>query len=261
MKSAYEAMCERSTSVLLAAVLLCAGVAVARAQDPSPEPAATLRGITLYRQGDMKLAVKALEEAVRVDPTDADAWHYLGLALRDEGKPVEAVEAFGEAVKWRFQRFAWVRPSDSRRGDLSVHLDERFAEAVESLEEYLKMKPEAEPVWRERLEAARFYARYYKKQEGKKRVAYSPGEVQTPVQILSRPEPALRPKRLDTSSYGVESVVLLVTYAADGTVKHIITVQAASPEYTQAVIDAARRIRFRPATLKGRAVSVISHIY
>lgn len=247
-------------SLLLAAVLLCVGVVVARAQDPSPEPAATLRGITLYQQGDMKRAVEALEEAVRVDPTDA--WHYLGLALRREGKSVEAAEAFGEAVKWRFQRFAWVRPADSRSGDLSVHLDERFAEAVQSLEEYLRMKPEAEPVWRGCLEAARFYARFYsKKQEGKKRVAYSPDEVQTPVQILSRPEPALRPKRLGNSGYGVEAVVLLVTYAADGTIKHIITVQAASPEYTQAVVEAARRIRFRPATLKGRAVSVVGYIY
>jgi tetratricopeptide (TPR) repeat protein len=259
MKSTCGAMCERSTGVLLAAVLLCAGV-VARAQDPSPEPAATLRGITLYRQGDMKRAVEALDEAVRVDPTDADAWHYLGLALRREGKSVKAVEAFGEAVKWRFQRFAWVRPADSRRGDLSVHLDERFAEAVQSLEEYLRMKPEAEPVWRGRLEAVRFYACFYNKQEGK-RVAYSRDEVQTPVQILSRPEPALRPKRLGTSGYGVESVVLLVTYATDGTVRHIITVQAASPEYTEAVIDAARRIRFRPAMLKGRPVSVVGYIY
>jgi tetratricopeptide (TPR) repeat protein len=260
MKSAYDAMYERSTSVLLAAVLLCAGV-VARAQDPSPEPAATFRGITLYQQGDMKRAIKALEEAVRVDPTDADAWHYLGLALRHEGKSVEASEAFGEAVKWRFQRFAWVRPSDSRKGDLSVHLDERFTEAVQSLEEYLRLKPEAEPVWRGRLEAARFYACFYNKQEGKKRVAYSPNEVQTPVQILNKLEPALRPKRLGKSGYGVESVVLLVTYAADGTIKHIITVQAASPEYTQAVIDAARRIRFRLATMKGRPVSVVGYIY
>ena len=260
MKSAYDAMDERPLSVLLAAVLLCAGV-VARAQDPSPEPAATLRGITLYQQGDTRRAVEALEEAVRVDPTDADAWHHLGLALRHEGNSVGAAEALGEAVKWRFQRFAWVRPADSRRGDLSVHLDERFAEAVGSLEEYLRMKPEAERAWRGRLEAARFYARFYGKKREGKRVAYAPEEVQTPVQILSRPEPALRPERLGDSGYGVESVVLLVTYAADGTVRHIITVQAASPEYTRAVIDAARRIRFRPAMLKGRPVSVVGHIY
>ena len=57
------------------------------------------------------------------------------------------------------------------------------------------------------------------------------------------------------------SVVLLVTYAADGTVKHIIAVQAASPEYTRAVIDAARRIRFRPAMVNGRPVSVVGYIY
>lgn len=260
MRSAGDAMYERPLGVLLAAALLCAGVA-ARAQDPSPDPAATLRGIALYRQGDTKRAVEALGEAARVDPTDADAWHYLGLALRREGNSAGAAEALAEAVKWRFRRFAWVRPADSRRGDLSVHLDERFAEAVGSLEEYLRVRPEAGRAWRERLEAVRFYARFYSKKQEGERVAYTPGEVQTPVQILSRPEPALRPKRLGESGYGVESVVLLVTYASDGTVKHIITVQAASPEYTRAVIEAARRIRFRPAMLNGRPVSVVGQIY
>lgn len=260
MRSAYDAMLERPLGVLLAAVLLCAGV-VARAQDPSPDPAATLRGITLYRQGDTKRAVEALREAVRADPTDADAWHYLGLALRRRGDSAGAAEALGEAVKWRFRRFAWVRPADGRRGDLSVHLDERFAEAVESLEEYLRMRPEAGRVWRERLEAVRFYARFYSQKQGGERVAYTPEEVQTPVRILSRPEPALRPKRLGDGGYGVESVVLLVTYASDGTIKHIITVQEASPEYTRAVIEAARRTRFRPATLNGHPVSVVGHIY
>lgn len=260
MRSAYEAMYGRTSGVLLAVALLCAGV-VARAQDPSPDPAATLRGIALYQRGDTKRAVVALGEAVRVDPTDADAWHYLGLALRREGNSVGAARALGEAVKWRFRRFAWVRPADSRRGDLRVRLDERFAEAVASLEAYLKVKPEAGRAWRERLEAVRFYARFYGKKQGVGRVAYTPEEVQTPVRILSRPEPALRPKRLGDSGYGVESVVLLVTYAADGTVKHIITVQEASPEYTRAVINAARRTRFRPATLNGRPVSVVGHIY
>lgn len=253
-------MCEHPLGVLLAVILLCA-CGVAHAQDPSPDPAATLRGIALYQQGDTKRAVEELGEAVRMDPADADAWHYLGLALRREGNRAGAAEALREAVKWRFLRFAWVRPADSRRGDLSVHLDERFAEAVESLEEYLRVKPEAERVWREHLEAVRFYARFYSKKQEGKRVAYTHEEVQTPVQILSKPEPALRPKHLGKSGYAVESVVLLVTYAADGTVKHIITVQAASPEYTQAVIDSARRTKFRPATLKGRTVSVVGHIY
>ena len=244
----------------LVALLLCA-TSPARAQDPSPEPADTLRGIRLYKQGDTKAAVEALEAAVRADQTDADAWHYLGLALRHEGNSAGATDALERAVEWRFRRFAWVRPADSRKGDLSVHLDERFAEAVESLEKYLEMKPEAEASWRERLEAARFYARHYDKKREGARVAYSPDEVTTRVQISSRPEPALKPKRLGDSGYAVESVVLLVTYAADGTVKHVITVQPASPEYTRAFIDAARRIEFEPATLKGRPVSVVGYIY
>jgi len=246
----------------LAASILCAAAAGARAQDPSPEPADTLRGISLYKRGDTKGAVEALEAAVRQDQTDADAWHHLGLALRHEGDSAGATRTLEQAAEWRFRRFAWVRPADSRKGDLSVHSDERFAEAVETLEKYLEMKPEAEPAWRERLEAARFYARFYSKKPARARVAYSPDEVTTGVSIQSKPEPALRPKRLGgEGSYAVESVVLLVTYAADGAVRHIITVQPASPEYTRAVIEAARAVKFRPATLKGRPVSVVGYIY
>ena len=243
----------------LAAFIIC-GAAGARAQDPSPEPADTLRGISLYKRGDTRGAVAALEAAVRQDETDADAWHHLGLARREEGDSAGATQALEQAAEWRFRRFAWVRPADSRKGDLSVHSDERFAEAVESLEKYLEMKPEAEPAWRERLEAARFYARFYSKKPAGARVAYSPDEVTTGVSIQSRPEPALGPKRLG-EGYAVESVVLLVTYAADGAVRHIITVQPASPEYTRAVVEAARAIKFRPAKLKGRPVSVVGYIY
>lgn len=244
----------------LAAFILCGASASARAQDPSPEPSETLRGISLYKRGDTRAAVEALEAAVRQDETDADAWHHLGLARKIEGDSAGASQALEQAAEWRFRRFAWVKPSDSRRGDLRVRSDERFAEAVESVEKYLEMRPEAEPEWRERLEAARFYARFYDRKPEGARVAYSPEEVTKGVSILSKPKPSLEPKRLG-EGYAVESVVLLVTYAADGSVKHIITVQPASPEYTRAVIEAARAVKFRPATIKGRPVSVVGYIY
>jgi len=38
-------------------------------------------GIELYRQGKFSEAAKQLKKAVDKNKTDADAWHFLGLAL------------------------------------------------------------------------------------------------------------------------------------------------------------------------------------
>ncbi|HYY98130.1 MAG TPA: tetratricopeptide repeat protein [Pyrinomonadaceae bacterium] len=261
----------RQAAARALAVLVCAAAlalcATARPQDPSPEPAKTLRGVSLYRKGDTKGAAEVLRAAVGRDETDADAWHYLGLSLEREGDAAGAAQALEQAVKWRFQRFFWVNPSASRRGDYSVHFDERFADAVESLEKFLELRPEAAGEWRERLEDVRFYARFYreKKDGSESRVAYSPDEVTTPVVIRSRPEPAVEPQRLGgdggSGGYAVEAVVLLVTYDADGSVRHVIPVQPAGPRYTRAFVEAVLRTRFEPAIKGRRVVSVVAQVY
>ena len=243
---------------------LCAALP-ARAQDPSPEPADTSRGVRLYRQGDTKGAVEVLRGVVERDRTDADAWHYFGLALEREGDPAGAARALEQAARLRLRRFAWVNPSASRKGDFSVHLDERFADAAESLEKYLELNPDAAGAWRERLEAVRFYARFYgqKKDDGQKkgdarRDAYSPEEVTEPAVILEKPEPAVQKKQHPGGSW--EVVVLLVTLAADGQVRHVVTIQHESPAYTRAAVEAARRLKFKPAKKGRRPVSVVQQL-
>ena len=58
-------------------------------QQPSAD-AERIRGIELYRQGDANGAVEALRGAVKTNRDDAEAWHYLGLALLLKGSKDEA---------------------------------------------------------------------------------------------------------------------------------------------------------------------------
>jgi TonB family protein len=63
------------------------------------------QGIELYKNGDLKGAIKALLEAVKLDPNDAIAWYHLGLAYYQADKNKDARKALETA--------AMLRPDDS----------------------------------------------------------------------------------------------------------------------------------------------------
>lgn len=82
--------------------------AVARAQESKTAQASSAktsddaaRGIELLKRGDVDGATKALRAATKKDKMDADAWHYLGLALVKQHKPKDARKAFETAVRLR----------------------------------------------------------------------------------------------------------------------------------------------------------------
>lgn len=51
----------------------------------------------LYVQGKYDEAIKAYDEAIRLDPNDADAWNNKGLVLEYFGRTAEANTAFAKA--------------------------------------------------------------------------------------------------------------------------------------------------------------------
>jgi tetratricopeptide (TPR) repeat protein len=50
-------------------------------------------------QGKYDEAIKALDEAIGLDPNDASAWYDKGLALKDKGNYTEAIEYFEKALE------------------------------------------------------------------------------------------------------------------------------------------------------------------
>lgn len=55
------------------------------------------KGIALADQNEYDEAIKAYDEAIRLDPDDAEAWYHKGIALEALGKIAEATAAFIKA--------------------------------------------------------------------------------------------------------------------------------------------------------------------
>jgi tetratricopeptide (TPR) repeat protein len=85
-----------------------AGGAEFSAVDPQLEAAYYGLGAALLEQDRAKQAMRALRQAVKVEPTDADAWYLLGTAALEAGAPRPAVAALRQAVL--FVPTGWCEP-------------------------------------------------------------------------------------------------------------------------------------------------------
>lgn len=330
------------TALLSATMLvgLCSPYCIAQSQQTPPTTSPeTARGIELYRQENNRAAVEALRAATRSNRNDADAWHYLGLALNREGETREAQQAFEQAVRARpdfaaartglaytllqsnrlddaAREIALAITSNAqsveghyiaglihfRRGNhtdalreaqatLNINNDftlalllksqalisiieanalassnsasnaqsreqirltrqQQFSEAAESLERYLVLTPNAVDAdeLRAQLATLQFYAR-----SNDDYTILPVGEVTTQVRITSKPEPLYTEAARNANIRGI--VTLRAVFSFDGRVRHIQAVRSLSHGLTEASIEAARRIRFQPATREGLLVS------
>lgn len=132
----------------------------------------------------------------------------------------------------------------------------RYKEAADSLEKYLKLSPDTANtnVWREQLETLRIYAETADKPESE-RTVFSPDEVTSKYQILSKPEPQFTDEAREQGING--DVVLRAILAFDGSVKHILVLQSLSGGLTEQAIKAALKLKFIPASKDGHPVSMV----
>jgi tetratricopeptide (TPR) repeat protein len=312
------------------------------------------RGIELYRKGDFNEAVKSLQEAVKKQKNDSDAWYYLGLSSHRAGKIKDGRKAFEKAISLRpdfapaYTAMAYmqllgndnkgavknaekafaldpknyeslyiagevrlrenaaaealskaegalkIRPDYpnalllktealikmfAQRRDMAGNQNRReedksFGDALseeersrdysllkaasESLQAYLNLRQEQseQDFWREQLEALRFYAQ---KADG----AGSDNSV-TPPKTTQRPTILYREKANYTVAArdaGVQgTVILMVVFADDGVLKHILTIKGLSHGLTGQAVNAARKIKFTPAMGDGKPISVIGSL-
>jgi TonB family protein len=131
----------------------------------------------------------------------------------------------------------------------------RFRAAAESLNKFLDLEPNATdaPMWREQLESLRIYAEPADKPENERTVFSSP-ELTTKARVLAKPEPSYTEEARTAHIEG--TVVLRAVFAANGTVQHLLIMNSLPRGLTQRAIDAARKIKFIPATKDGRPVSM-----
>lgn len=232
-----------------------------RAQQQSAASDERGRGVNLYNQGNDKEAIAALRLAVKQSDDDLSAWHYLGLALARQGKRGDARKAYEKAAKLGekiLEKLFDAGPYENF-GDRVKPFKPLLEEAADSAEKYLALISKSsrlkEQEWSERAATLRDYLQLYAREgdDDSVRDIYKASEVTTRARILSRPEPMYTEEARKDRVSGV--IVLRGIFASDGKVRAIRVVRGLPDGLTKRCIDAARRIKFIPATKDGRPVS------
>ncbi|PWT81179.1 MAG: hypothetical protein C5B44_04190 [Acidobacteria bacterium] len=219
---------------------------------------------TLLMRNKLSDAVREAEIALGLNSHLENAHFVIGAARLRTGARQDAVDHAEVAIKQNPQ-FAAAHLlksqalvafiSDALVGDKNEARDiskRRYAEAAAALEKYLQLSPAApdRQTWAEQLESLRFYSG--NKQGGD--VVYRGSEVTTKAHVRSKPEPEYTAAALSNNVRG--TVVLRGVFTADGKVKHLLILQSLPMGLTEVCIAAAHRIKFDPATLNGKPVSM-----
>jgi len=219
-------------------------------------------GISLYEKGDDEAAIKALQLALRRDKANLKAWHYLGLCFERLGKTKDARKAHESAARLGDDLlesvfFRW-GANDQTRSFQEIH--EPLSLAAQSAQKYValsgKLSKSKQIEWNDRLQSLRDFVEVSdpKNSAHGERQILSPKEVTTRARIISKPEPQYTEEARRNQDTG--TIVLRAIFAADGKVRAIRPLTQLPHGLTQMAIDAARRIKFIPATKDGRPVSM-----
>jgi outer membrane biosynthesis protein TonB len=123
--------------------------------------------------------------------------------------------------------------------------DVRYRAAVDSLEKYLHLTSDSEnkQVWKDQIESLKFHLARTPGEQG----IYPGSAVTTKARLLSKPEPVYTEEARQGQVVG--TVILKVVFASDGTVKHILVIEALPGGLREQSVRAARRIKFIPANI------------
>lgn len=262
----------------------------------NPNSAAAHTGLSyvLLRRNKFSEALRAAQTALKIEPGIANAHYVVGVVRLSQLAFNDALAAANEAIRLNPKLAAayllksealWgkyvgpfdVRPlSEQIRTKLTSlaaspstpeQLEERrqkrkqgeaiLAQSAESLETYLKLNP-TDPsanLWREQLVTLKVLSNVGKV-EGE--LIRHGDEVTTKARVLAKPEPRYTEEARRAQITG--TVVLRVVFSADGIIRHILVLRGLPFGLTERAIEAARGIRFTPATIDGVPVSLFVQV-
>ncbi len=216
-------------------------------------------------------AMSETEATLRIDPESPDAQYILGAIRPRAGAPAEALKRAETIIKLNPQfPLAYllksqtlldflgdkpqIKPKESPETEKA-----RYREAAEALEKYLELDPgtKEKQAWTEQLESLRFHVASQSEGDSPDRV-YSGRELTKKARVLDMPQPELTEAARNDLVNG--NVILRCILASDGTVKHLLVVKGSSHGLTEAALRSARRIKFVPATIDGRPVSMFMQL-
>jgi TonB family protein len=245
-----------------------AGGAFQKAIEIRPQFAAAHTGFSFafLHRGKLNEARKEAEEALAIEPKSPDAHYSLAIisfrtrardqALMHADLAIEQNPKLSGAYLLKSQILVAYTGGAIvvQKAETREHRDVRYRSAVDSLEEYLRLTPDSDnkQVWKDQIDSLKFYLAIT---PGEKASDVYPGsEVTTKARLTYKPEPSYTEEARQGQVVG--TVVLKALFASDGTVKHILVVDGLSDGLTEQAVRAARRIKFIPATLDGKPVSM-----
>lgn len=253
---------------------------------PEFAPAHTALAYALMGSSRDEAAEREARSAIDLNSNDAMAHYILGVVhlryarIQDADREADIAilqrPGFGPAYLLKSQalvaiqgeqsaRFSRVLSARDPKAPLSEEEKQRrrenaqksvqlFAAAAGALEKYLKLvdSDSGTAVWKGQLETLRTFAR-----QSQTRI-YSGSEVTTKARVLSKPEPVYTSQARSAGITG--TVILRAVFTAYGTVENILVLKSLPGGMTGQCVEAARRIRFTPATKDGQPVSMIMEL-
>ena len=216
----------------------------------------------LLQQGKREIALAEIEKALSLQAQDPYAHYLHSLVSLLMNSKDEAVRHAELAVQLRpdFAQAHLIK-AQALLGfylDASAAQDEtakaiymaRYKGASDPLTAYVRLTSDSENrrVWVDEIEVLKGSL------PGAKEVALMGKEVATKARLTSKPEPTYTEK---ARRYQVEgTVVLKAVFDGDGTVSRIFILNALPCGLTEQSVKAAHKIKFIPATLDGKPVSM-----
>jgi len=246
-----------------------------------PEKVEAHIGMALLFTAANKLrdAERAAARAVSLDSRNAEAHYALGLVRLRQGSPTKALaeantalqfnpdfgaalllkkeaslESYAAAYAERAERYRKLnQPAPSLSPEERGEINNLLKEAAESVEKYLKLSPASPDAarLREQAETLRLHSDSVSQSDAP--LVYKMDTVTTKAQILSKPEPLYTEEARQKGVKGTIRLRLALSF--DGQVRHILVVKGLGEGLTQMAVNAARGIKFTPATKDGRPVS------
>lgn len=200
----------------------------------------------------------AARHAIELGDQSAEPHYAIAEVSFRAGEYPKAIEEADQALKIK-PDFAPALITKS----LAHYALKQYGEAAASLEKFLAINPNDPDadVWREQLERLRTFGRQTSGSTGSAAVtqpaADSPltgKEVNVKARVVDKPEPTYTDAARKAGVTG--TVVMRCAFGRDGQVRNLVVIRALGYGLTARAAQAARRIKFIPATKDGKQVSM-----
>ena len=205
-------------------------------------------------------AITVAERAIELGDQSAEAHYALAEANLRSGRVTLKTKSLEMAIEHADMALE-INPSFSPAlitKSLAHYRLEQYSEAVASLERFLALNPDDADAdtWREQRMLIALRARDVESATvptGETNT-FTPKAVTQKARVLTKPEPQYTEAARRAAVVG--TIILRCVFSADGEVKNLRVEQALPFGLTTGAIQAARRIKFTPATIDGRPVSM-----